>query len=368
LTFYLQDSNYNVVALADNTGSTVERYWYEPYGEVTITEAAGGTQETVLNDVLLFQGQRRDPETGLYYLRNRYYSPMLGRFVQRDPAEYKDGMSFYGFLHNAPVFGSDPYGNDRLIERATGTHWMMNEAQEMSRTASQKMARIYAETVEEYKQTGSSELRDRLPDLEKSLKRMQAWNSRLEATRHSIVSDAAAEGYYHGSQIVTNSFTMGLTDAIGLTEANALVEKHGGLYKYAQISSDIGAVAAYSAVALSLSSAQKSAQAVQVAKGGRLGGPAHRSMVKEIAGNLKREGYRITGGGGLKKETFIKKSAGMITSRYADITAVKNGRLVHINVGYMKNWSREMRALSDIRASLASSIGGIGDAWFVPIQ
>ena len=110
LTFYLQDSNYNVVALADEDAHVTERYWYEPYGEVTITDADGGTQETVLNDVLLFQGQRRDPETGLYYFRNRYYSPMLGRFAQRDPAEYKDGMSFYAFAIGSPVDIADPSG------------------------------------------------------------------------------------------------------------------------------------------------------------------------------------------------------------------------------------------------------------------
>jgi len=61
LTFYLQDANYNVVALADEDGDVTERYWYEPYGKVTITAPDGGTQETILNDMLLFQGQRRDP-------------------------------------------------------------------------------------------------------------------------------------------------------------------------------------------------------------------------------------------------------------------------------------------------------------------
>ena len=49
--WYLHDTNYNVVALADATGSTLERCWYEPYGEATISDADGGTQETVLNDV-----------------------------------------------------------------------------------------------------------------------------------------------------------------------------------------------------------------------------------------------------------------------------------------------------------------------------
>jgi len=32
-----------------------------------------------------------DQETGLYYLRNRYYDPELGRFITEDPA--KDGLN-----------------------------------------------------------------------------------------------------------------------------------------------------------------------------------------------------------------------------------------------------------------------------------
>jgi len=40
--FFLQDTNYNVVALYKrSTGSIVERYWYEPYGTVTIADANG---------------------------------------------------------------------------------------------------------------------------------------------------------------------------------------------------------------------------------------------------------------------------------------------------------------------------------------
>jgi len=110
LTFYLQDSNYNVVAIVDDEGGVVERYCYEPYGKVTITAPDGGTQQTILNDTLLFQGQRRDPETGLYYYRNRYYSSELGRFIQRDPSEYQDGMNLYLFCRGIPVAVFDPMG------------------------------------------------------------------------------------------------------------------------------------------------------------------------------------------------------------------------------------------------------------------
>ena len=109
--FFLQDTNYNVVALYKrSSGSIVERYWYEPYGAVTIAHANGDSQASPINEVLLFQGQRRDPETELCYFKNRYYSPVLGRFVQRDPGGYQDGMNAYEFTRSGAIRGVDMFG------------------------------------------------------------------------------------------------------------------------------------------------------------------------------------------------------------------------------------------------------------------
>src|SRR3990172_8804510 len=34
-----------------------------------------------------FQTQQLDPESGMYFLRARYYDPKVGRFISRDPIE-----------------------------------------------------------------------------------------------------------------------------------------------------------------------------------------------------------------------------------------------------------------------------------------
>jgi RHS repeat-associated protein len=110
----------NVTALIDTAGDVVERYGYDPYGQATVLEAdwtADGDNESDYGNTYLFQGRRWDTESDLYCFRNRTYSPRLGRFIQRDPVAYIDGMNLYGFWW--VVFGSDPSGLNGNTDRMT---------------------------------------------------------------------------------------------------------------------------------------------------------------------------------------------------------------------------------------------------------
>lgn len=55
-------------------------------------------------------GATESTSTGLYMVRHRVYDPGLGRWMQRDPMVYVDGMSqyMYGMAH--PVLHADPTG------------------------------------------------------------------------------------------------------------------------------------------------------------------------------------------------------------------------------------------------------------------
>ena len=59
---------------------------------------------------LRFPGQYFDTETGLHYNRFRYYLPVLGRYISRDPLTYFAGFNFYSYVSNSPINAIDPLG------------------------------------------------------------------------------------------------------------------------------------------------------------------------------------------------------------------------------------------------------------------
>ena len=70
--------------------------------------------ETALDDnPFRYAGEYFDEETGLIYLRNRYYDPETGRFISEDPA--KDGLNWYAYCGNNPVNFVDPWGLDAIL-------------------------------------------------------------------------------------------------------------------------------------------------------------------------------------------------------------------------------------------------------------
>ncbi|MDO5397741.1 MAG: RHS repeat-associated core domain-containing protein [bacterium] len=61
---------------------------------------------------LRYSGEYLDTESGMTYLRARYYDPYQRRFISEDPA--KDGLNWYAYCGNNPVMYVDPSGM-RLI-------------------------------------------------------------------------------------------------------------------------------------------------------------------------------------------------------------------------------------------------------------
>ncbi len=93
--YYLFDRLGSVVALTDGSGTAVNRYVFDPYGN-----RLAGTVEAVDNP-WQFAGGFRDAFSGYTKFGERYYDPSIGRWTQRDPS----GMdaNSYGYAGANPV-------------------------------------------------------------------------------------------------------------------------------------------------------------------------------------------------------------------------------------------------------------------------
>ena len=110
--YYLHDILGSVVALINAGGSVVERYYYNPYGETNITDSTGITErsESAFGNTYMWTGKQYDSENDLYHFPARSYSPSLGRWLQRDPLGYVDGLNLYEYVRSSPMNFVDPLG------------------------------------------------------------------------------------------------------------------------------------------------------------------------------------------------------------------------------------------------------------------
>ncbi|MCS7045188.1 MAG: RHS repeat-associated core domain-containing protein [Gemmataceae bacterium] len=119
--YVVQDANYNVTALFDNSDNLVERYVYDPFGSVTVLDAGWNVlAASAFAWLYLHQGGRFDATSGLYHFRHRDYSPTLGRWTSLDPIRYSAGdVNLYRALANSPTNAVDPNGLD-WVETVAG--------------------------------------------------------------------------------------------------------------------------------------------------------------------------------------------------------------------------------------------------------
>lgn len=97
---YNNYSNGGTAQLVKPDGTFTE-YTYDAYGGIV----HNSTDNT---NPFTYCGEYTDVETGLVYLRNRYYDPELGRFLTQDPI--KDGLNWYAYCSGDPVNFVDPMG------------------------------------------------------------------------------------------------------------------------------------------------------------------------------------------------------------------------------------------------------------------
>ncbi len=109
---YFQDGSGSTSLLTDSAGNLLEWYRYDLQGMPIFYDANNNQRiSSAYNIRHLFTGQQWYGEVGLYDLRNRFYSPNIGRFLQPDPSGFNgDATNLYRYCGNNPVTPSDPTG------------------------------------------------------------------------------------------------------------------------------------------------------------------------------------------------------------------------------------------------------------------
>ncbi len=115
----LTDIQGTVWGYADGSGAVVAHWTYDAWGNVLSEEIADGADE--LRTVRYrFHGRERSAATGLVNFRMRWYDPVTGRWLSKDPIGLIGGLNLYAFCEGNPVNNIDCVG---LCDKDVGGLW-----------------------------------------------------------------------------------------------------------------------------------------------------------------------------------------------------------------------------------------------------
>ena len=104
--FYSFDALGNTRQMTDNSAAVLNSYDYDAFGEATVAT------EVVPNE-FRFLGRFgvADEESGLHFMRARFYIASAGRFASPDPLNLSgEDVNLYRYAQNAPTSMGDPFG------------------------------------------------------------------------------------------------------------------------------------------------------------------------------------------------------------------------------------------------------------------
>jgi len=108
VSYYIYDSpGRSVTTVTNASQDVINTYNYSDFGNIVSTTESK-------SNVYKYDGEQNESETGLIFLRNRYYDPTAGRFITKDPhpgiRRQSQSLNPYGYCNNNPINYNDPSG------------------------------------------------------------------------------------------------------------------------------------------------------------------------------------------------------------------------------------------------------------------
>ena len=101
---YVSDEQGSITHVLSEDAEIINYYSYDAFGNII-------EKTEKVENRFCYNGEMLDPVTQQYYLRARFYNPVIGRFTQED-TYYGDGLNLYQYCQANPVGYVDPSGHN----------------------------------------------------------------------------------------------------------------------------------------------------------------------------------------------------------------------------------------------------------------
>ena len=106
--YYHQNEHGDITHLTNIDEEIENSYQYDVFGNIR-------EQQKNVENVFKYAGEQLNSETQQYYLRARFYNPVIARFTQEDV--YRgDGLNLYVYVVNNPLLWTDPSGYAKCVQ------------------------------------------------------------------------------------------------------------------------------------------------------------------------------------------------------------------------------------------------------------